>query len=286
VYFQNPVLGTIFQYKADGTADGSISGGGNSTAVDNITSDIVVAQGAGGAGMYVVGKATPQTQAGGMAAGARNGSGCITEPTINFLSCIDLAKLNSGNLTLNSVTVGSQPWSFAMGVIGGTTHAYVLSRDGTPTLWDVNNIPSGPTVVNSEPIPGTTPVVQLEGGFVGGWHVVVFDTGPATGTIAALFGADKLLVFFNASTLKITQSITLSGIPFRIATDAANGNLIVAYADPVDQLTTFAKVNPTTGVVTALTSTSDLLAVGFRVSADGKSLYSCQGTQCQILSNQ
>ena len=91
----------------------------------------------------------------------------------------------------------------------------------------------------------------------GGWHVAVFDSGPAVGTVAMLSTADRLLTFFNASTLAITKQVTLTGIPFRMAKDLTHGSVVIALVDQADVLTTFVSVNATTGVITPLTSNDE-----------------------------
>ena len=78
----------------------------------------------------------------------------------------------------------------------------------------------------------------------------------------------------------------LSGYnPFRIVADNANGALIVA--DVEAGLTRFLRVDVATGVVTPseLQATTDLLAVGLAISADGSKIYAAMRDQFQILSN-
>ena len=76
----------------------------------------------------------------------------------------------------------------------------------------------------------------------------------------------------------------LSGYnPFRIVADNANGALIVA--DVEAGLTRFLRVDVATGVVTEPQATTDLLAVGLAISADGSKIYAAMRDQFQILSN-
>jgi hypothetical protein len=295
LYFLDEGNKILRQYKADGTVDVTTNQGitDSSVATDDKTGYVVLNQRSAGNNTFdVVGIETLGNGSPGVAVAARNGYGCITQvqtqaPIVNNLSCVNLTISPSSNPSLNSLSIGSQPWSLAMGLFGTETDAFVFSRDGTPTLWKVN-VSGGLASTNSQAIPGITPVATLQASNVlaGGWYVAVFDSGPAAGTVAVLSTADKLLTFLNTSTMAITKQVTLSGIPFRIAADMTHGNLIVAYADQVDVLTTFSAVNPSTGAVTPLTSTSSLLAVGFAVKADGTSIYACQRAICEVHPNQ
>jgi hypothetical protein len=128
--------------------------------------------------------------------------------------------------------------------------------------------------------------VQAANSVAGGWLIVVFDSGPASGTIAVLSTYDQLLLLLNESTWKVTDSVKLSGTPFRIVADTTNGKVIFAYANPASATTTYASVNASSGAVTPLTSTSSLLSVGFAVSADCTKIYSSQRSQMDVKSNQ
>jgi hypothetical protein len=280
------------QYKADGTPDGTGSEGSTDSniAVDAKTGYTVLNQRTGGSStFYVAGIEGFGNGHSGVAIAARNGFGCLTQASgVNYLSCVDLTIPPAMNPALNSNNaVGSQPWSVAMGLFGTETDAFAFSRDGTTTLWK-SNVSGGNITTGSQTIPGVTPVATLQAAnsFAGGWQVAVFDSGPASGTVAVLSTADMLVSFFSTSTMVMTKQVTLSGLPFRIAADLTNGNLLVAYADHARVLTTFAKINPATGVVTPLTATSSILAVGFAVKADGTSFYACQRAVCEIHPNQ
>ena len=286
MYSSDLPAATIWKFKPDGTSDGTLLGseGAPGIAIDDKTSDILVTQ-RSGASVAILNPDMGFGSTGpGMGVAARNGVGCITQPSVNYLSCMDLTQANP---TLNPLTVGSQPVSVAMGLFGTETDAFVFTRDGNPILWKVDVSGGSPILKGSVSLTGMTPAANLyqKNPFAGGWHVVVFDSGPASGTAAALSTADNLLLFVDTSTMTITKSVTLPGVPFRIAVDKTHGKLIVAFADPVNVRTTFASVDPTTGTVTPLTTTSDLLAVGFQVSPDGKSLYACMRDKCEVLAN-
>jgi hypothetical protein len=93
-------------------------------------------------------------------------------------------------------------------------------------------------------------------------QVVVFDNGPASGTAAVLSMYDQLLLLVDVNGWAVTKSILLSGVPFRITTDVANGNVLVEYADPTDKVSTYAWVDASSGGITSSSLTSPLLGVG------------------------
>jgi hypothetical protein len=97
---------------------------------------------------------------------------------------------------------------------------------------------------------------------------------------------DRLLLLVNESTWTVTKSVKLSGTPFRIATDMANGTVIIAYANPASVTTTYASVDALSGTETPLTSKSSLLSVGLVISSDGTKLYSSQRNQMDVELNQ
>ncbi len=287
--------GYVRKYKPAGTPDGSFYVGSlfNSIAVDDKTG-IVLADGwdydeSGNDNDTPIPQNVPQGPI--MAVAAENGYGCFVQPSINSASCYDLT---GGAFSMPPVqtasNLGSQPWSIAMGTFGSETDAFVFSRNGTPSLYKVRA--SDAYVEGSVVLPGITPesTVQNQNPVAGGWQVVVFDSGPDAGLVAVLSTPDDLLVFVNASTMQVAGSLTLSGIPFRIAADQTDGTVIVAYANPQSATTTYSSVNPgsegTNPVNTPLTSTDTLLSVGLQVSADGTSIYSGQRNQLDLRSNQ
>jgi len=217
---------------------------------------------------------------------AKNGLGATTWPSSNSLLTYPI-----GNALQNTsaITVGLQPSAVAVGTVGAETDALVFSRDGTPTLWNY----SLPGLVSrgETPLPGITPIstVQAPNPLMGGWQISYAEKGTAKGTAAVLSTPDSLLVFVNATTMKETISVPLAstnlGVPFRIAYDTTHGNFVVAFADQPNALTRFASINPSTGAITNMTSTSTLLAVGFAVSADGNYLYVCNRDVCETQPN-
>ena len=130
---------------------------------------------------------------------------------------------------------------------------------------------------------GLTEASQLPSA-AGGWQLAVFDSGPAAGIAALLHQYDKVVVSVDLATGQEIRRVDLSGYnPFRIVADNANGALIVA--DVEAGLTRFLRVDVATGVVTELQATTDLLAVGLAISADGSKIYAAMRDQFQILSN-
>ena len=175
-----------------------------------------------------------------------------------------------------------------MGTFGSETDAFVFSRNGTPTLYKVRAADA--STEGSVALPGITPYSTVQAhSWAGGWQVAVFDSGPLAGFVAVFSQPDDLILFVNASTMKLAGSIKLSGTPFRIAKDVANGYVIVASANLQNFTTTYASVNPGSGamnpVVTPLTSTDTLLSVGILVSADGTKIYSGQRNALDVLPN-
>jgi hypothetical protein len=291
LYYLDEGAGFLRQYKADGTADGTSPGEDTESSIttDEKTGYVILNTRSPGDNTFnVLGIESLGNGYSGVALAARNGYGCLTQASgVNYLSCVDLTLSASSNPSLNSITIGNQPWSLDMGLFGTETDALAFSRNDT-SLWKIN-VSGGMILKGSQQIPGITPYATLQASnpLAGGWHVVVFDSGPAAGTVAMLSTADKLLTFLNASTMSITKQITLTGIPFRMAKDLTNGNVVIGVVDQANTRTTFVAVNATTGAITQLTSTTPtgLLAVGLQISAGGKNIDACQRSQCVVLSN-
>ena len=203
----------------------------------------------------------------------KNAVACATRPSTNYLSCF---AVNQGtNAPLTSQTVGSEPISIVMANFGGSTrYDYVVSRGGTPTLWLLLN----ESMSSSVQLTGVTPVNSYPTvGSLGGWPIVVFESGPANGTVAVLSVADSLLLLLDKGATKVVQSVKLTGTPVSIAKDETNGNVIVAYANaPATATTSFSAVNATTGVVASRTSTSGQYPKGLLVY--GNYIYTAQTT--------
>jgi hypothetical protein len=214
----------------------------------------------------------------------KNGLGCATEPVQGNLSCF-VVSLNLFNPPFISVASGNQPWSLAMATLGTETEAVVYSRESTEirrySVVDLNDSPRI-TLKGAITLSGITAADQLPAG-AGGWQLVTFNSGAASGTAAFLSQFDKILVFIDLNTMTERTRVTLQGIPFRIAADETHARAIVAFADVTAGLTRFSSVDVATGTVTKLTSTSALLTTGLAVSADGGSLDGAMRTQLVVL---
>jgi hypothetical protein len=230
----------------------------------------------------------PSSTAPVMAVATDNGYGCLVQSANNSVSCYDLIGGDIVVSPVNALNLGSYPEAIAMGTFGAETDAFVVSENGTPSLYEVRAADAYTGEEPALPLPGVTPLstVQTASFIAGGWQVIVFDSGPASGTIAVLSTYDRLLLLVNESTWTVTKSVKLSGTPFRIATDMANGTVIIAYANPASVTTTYASVDALSGTETPLTSKSSLLSVGLVISSDGTKLYSSQRNQMDVELNQ
>ena len=283
--------GYVRKYKADGTADGSFFEGSpsHSIAVDNKTGNVLVDGGDydENGGPTVPYPTQPASQDPVMALAAENGYGCFVQPANNSASCYNLVGGDMGAPLVTASNLGTTLVAIAMGVFGTETDAFVVSIAGTPSLYKVRA--SDAKVEGAAlPLPGITPLstVQSANPTAGGWQVVAFDSGPASGTVAVLSTYDQLLLFVNANTWTVTEKVVLTDTPFRITTDVTHGAVIVAYANPANATTTYASVDVASGTVTPLLNTSTLLSVGLAVSSDGTKLYSLQRDQIEVKQNQ
>jgi len=286
--------GYVRKYKSDGTADPDgdfFVNTSSSIAIDDKTGNILIDDfdynEKGGTTDVAIAANLPSSQPV-MAVAARNGYGCFTQPGNNSASCYPL----TGTDIVSVVTasgLGSQPEPIAMATFGGETEAFVVSMDGTSSLYQVRAADAYAGEKKALPLPGVTSIstVQAKNPVAGGMQVIVFDSGSASGTIAVLSTYDQLLLLINVSTWTVTHSVPLPcATPFRIATDVADGNIVVACADPADVMTTYLAVSASSGAVTTRKSTSPLLSVGLGISSDGKTIRSSQRNQMDLQQNQ
>ncbi len=295
----NPITGPVDKFTLPaGSSDGTINTGGDTgIAVDDKTGYVVLSGNAG----TTINELLWFDQSGNLqgasasngevvvAAAAKNGIGCTTQPAAGLLSCVDLTQFSP---PMTSVAAGTEPWSLAMVTLGsGTTaetDAIVYSRESTEIRrYSVANVNGtiGITLQGALTLSGITPESQIPVQD-GGWQLVAFGSGPAAGTAAFLSQYDKTLVFVNLASMTEIGRVALQGVPFRIAADETHGTVVVAFADVPAGLTRFAKVDVATGTVTNLTATSNLLSVGLLVSADGANIYAAMRDQLQVLPNQ
>jgi hypothetical protein len=282
--------GILREYQPDGTPIsaepvGALDAG---VATDDKTNDVAISQST--TVVNVVGKGGADAQGQTMGITAKNGYVFVTEPSVNSMGCLDITQpIGSQPFTLS--LAGNQPWSLDAGVFGGGTYAFSFSRidvslHKTEACATTEAVP--PLV-----LPGITPAntLQSTSPAIGGWHVVVFDEGPAAGIVAVLSAGDNVLDLVNASTMTVIGSpIKLPGVPFRIAKDVTNGKVVIAFADVKHKLTTYSSIDPIApdpaSTLTVLKATDTLLSVGFGVSTDGTKLYSAQRSALHILQNQ
>ena len=239
---------------------------------------------------------------------AKSGIACVAEP-VNGLACAQLnAKLPDGVVNPappmspamvdeNNPWVGNNPWPMAMTNACATGELDVLtySRDDQ-TLWKfVTGYGSTPgtvstTVKGSLALSGFALPANLY--LAGGWYLAALE--PSSGGCAIALLAPKVdaqnnitfsVAFFDGVMMQqIAIADNLPQSSFRLAADNAHGTVIVAYADTDAQLTRFVKVD-TTGAVTPLASTTDILTVGLQVSSDGTSIYGAMRDQFRIIPN-
>ncbi|MGA3098682.1 MAG: hypothetical protein ABSF25_19685 [Bryobacteraceae bacterium] len=273
--------GFVRKFKADGTADGSFWVGALllGIAADDKTGDVTIGFGASDANGNIIGTpANDNNPATGMGIAAKSGQVCITRPSGNIVSCFAIGQ-NSAQIY--SATVGIQPWSVTMVKPASELDAIVYSR-GDTALWKVS-VPDM-TVRGSVTLSGITPVTSNPG-TVGGWQVA---SGSLGNTAVVLAQADEQLAFVDIGTMSVTTQVSLKTLlgtgnvhPFRVALDEPHGKALVAVADTDAGLTRFVSVDAASGAMATIAATSTLLSVGFGVSADGATLYSCERAACE-----
>ena len=231
---------------------------------------------------------------------AKSGIACVAEPDNGQVACASLTGLDSVNANppMTSAKVGSNPWPMVMSgaCATGELDGFTYSRDDQ-TLWKFVAAPGSTpgtvttTVNGSLALSGFALPANLY--LAGGWYFAALEPSSGGCTIALL--APKVdaqnnimfsIVFFDG--VRMQQIAIADNLPqssFRLAADNAHGGMIVAYADTDARLTRFVKVD-TTGAVTALASTTDILTVGLQVSPDGTSIYGAMRDQFQIIPNQ
>ena len=287
--------GFVRKHKPNGTADGSFSVGAinHSIAVDEtMSTGAVVVDGFGsdeaGNSFVMLYPNPPSSSALILADAASNGYSCFVQTSNNSVSCYDLTLGDGTEPVVSALNIGDQPWGIDIGVFGSETLAAVYTRND----HSVHKIRASDAFVEGSPlvIPGIMPssTVRATTATAGGWFVNVFDSGPAAGIGAVLSAPDNVLVLFNVNTWAVIgSSIKLTGVPFRMAKDATNGKIYIAFADTVNGVTTFASIDPTAAdpasTLTALSKTDSLLCVGLGVDLAGANLYCAQRNQLDLI---
>jgi hypothetical protein len=291
--------GFVRIFNSSGTSMGSFQVGApaNGIAFGDTTGQVLVSYPGGPVVMYDPASGSPVNIVGvtpgpSIGVATTNSLGCTTEPIQGNLACF-VVGLGLFNPPFKFAAAGNQPWSLDMVTLtlgtGTETDAIVYSRESTEirrySVLDLNDS-TRITFEGAVILPGITPEDQLQGGVDGGWQVVVFGSGPASGTAAFLSQFDRTLVFVDLSSMTELRRVTLQGAPFRIAADETHGTVIVVFADVNAGLTRFAKVNVASATVTNLNSTSSLLTTGLAVSTDGSSIYGAMRGQLSVAANQ
>jgi hypothetical protein len=273
--------GFVRKFKADGTPDGSFWVGAldYDIDVDDKTGDIM-----GGmfdtSGNYLGSPASDGNTAIGTGIASKSGNGCSARTSGNIVSCWVIGQ---NGVPGQSVVVGIQPWSLTMVKPASELDAIVYSR-GDATLWRVS-VPDM-TIRGSVALSGIARVTS-DPGVLGGWQVASGSLGK---TAVVLSQADEQLVFVDIGTMSVTKQVNLKTLlgtgnvfPIRVAFDEPRGRAFVAVGDGDANLARFVSIDSTTGAMTTIAATSTLFAIGFGISADGTTLYSCERAACNAL---
>ena len=222
-----------------------------------------------------------------MAVSARDGYACVSEPAANRIIGLDLSQ---DTPPIVPAAVGDNPWNVVMTSFG--SRLACVSYNAGDSQLSVVKVPDM-ILWNSTTLTGLTPMGKLPDIALGGWQLAVIEVSPTVKIAAALSRHDKKIVFTkieadSAGNLTLTElpTVTLDGVPFRIAADNVHGTLVAAMDDNVAGITRFVKIDPATGAVTELQTTTTLFTAGLAVSADGSQIIGCEGSNCAFLPNQ
>ena len=297
----------------DGSSDGAFTWGSvaASMAIDDMTGlvilsgddarlgmimfaqDPVPVDFGGGVSLYFPSASTADGKNAFTSVVAKSGIACVAEPANNQVACAALTNLADVTYTppMTPATVGKDPWPMVMTNACGTGEldGFTYGRDDQ-TLWrfvaEPGSMPGTvtTTVKGSLALSGFAIPANLY--LAGGWYLAALEPSSGGCTIALL--APKVdaqnnitfsVAFFDGVTMQqIAEADNLPQASFRLAADNIHHTVIVAVADPDARLTRFVEVD-TTGKVTTLAATTDILTVGLRVSPDGKFIYGAMRDQ-------
>ena len=224
------------------------------------------------------------------AVGAGSGHGCISIPNDGALSIFPFIFPTVGSIqiiTPPGPKTGSSPGPISMTTIGGQPTCIVYDlTDQTISEVQVAETLAIPSMqlLRTFPLSNLMTYSQaVHSSNTPGWQLVAFKSGPALGTAALLSEADNQLVFVDLNKGQEIRRVTISGLPFNLAVDNTNGLAIVALANPSMGVSQFERVDPASGTITSIQSTSTLLATGIAVSDDGTSLFVANNGQFQTI---
>ncbi|HVN26363.1 MAG TPA: hypothetical protein VMT99_01790, partial [Candidatus Paceibacterota bacterium] len=264
----------VHKFKPDMTPDGSfgVSVADHAMAVDPATGDVVTA------GAFLDAYSPSGTIVGSNQEVIYSGNGIAAANRIPCMVSTSIVCLPDVAGFTNSVHAALADFSntVAMTAANGHVTAYAYSR--TPSkLCAFDVTPQAVTPGTCATLTGLSTAVNDE------FQLAILGTGSSA---ALLDEAGKTLVFVDLASMTETKRASLQGNPMRIAADATHNDVVAAFADPAARLTRYAKVDPSAGTVTNLSSTSTLLSVGFAVKPDGTKLISCMRDKCEAVNNQ
>jgi len=265
----DPAAGVVRKFTLGGASDGSFSvGSTRSIAADN---EFVVLSNVTGARAYRVSNNSPASgvDASGGVMGVAIGGGrvCLAEDTADLVSCFDPHVINPAKA---SASAGDIPVSVAMAEVDGEWYLFSISYNDLVLrkirLSDLN-------LSGSLNLTGLTPLSSIVGAN-GGMELAAFSSGPKVGTVAVFDGADQKIVFVDSRTMsELSRADLPAGEPLTVAADNTRGKLIVAVYDHSAGLTRLYSADPASGAVTDTGFTTDVVATGLAVSADGAKIY-------------
>jgi len=223
------------------------------------------------------------------AVAAGSGYGCVSIPGDRSVAVFPFVfSFRDGIAPIQPGTqTGTNPWPVVMTTLNGLPACIAFD----PTDLTISVVQESTTLgvpgtqlLRTIPVPNLLTFNQATNQSTRpGWQLVTFDSGPSQGAAALLSDADNQLVFVDLNKGQEIRRVTLSGAPFNIAVDNTHGLVILANADVSAGVTRFQSVDPASGTVNDLAITSDMLATGLAVSADGTKLFVANRDQFQTL---
>jgi hypothetical protein len=211
---------------------------------------------------------------------AKSGYACMSQPAIGVVSIWNLHDLLSGQL--ESFSLGKAPGHVWMADLRHEGLVCVV-YDQAVTSVSVVSIPSI-RIVKTIRLSGITPLDQL-GPFQGGWRLIGFGRGPSAGIAGVLSFADKKIAFVDLQQGKQISVAEFQWSPFEAAEDIKHGRVVTALFGMRSPRTHFSSVDPKSGHIRDLRSTTELFPAGLLVTLDGNSIVVFSGKDRQVLPN-